>query len=417
VAIEIPVTGPTTPGTEAIENAMLRIMDETGYSSATLAVARNGKLVMSRGYGWQDINKTVAINPSTRMRIASIDKCFGNAVAKTLIRESAIDPNTPVFRFLGVQPYNGRVVDRRVYGITLQHLMDHKLGWDATHDGFAGETERQVRSTFRTDSPTMAQYNSFMVTQALQFSPGQESVYSNYGSVLQRRVVEKAGNRPYLDYLASLCEKIDVEIHPSLPLSTRGFHEIHYRPETPSYFDCFTISAQDLCKFFHHYWISGEPRDGNGYVFAFYGSLPGTTSVIRQRPDGITFAVLFNERDKVTNEEVDKQIDAAIDLIQEWPDVDLFQSLEKRRNKRRSSEIVRDDETHMVQGRSSNRESEVVSEYPFRTWADDSGEHQVEARFVKIEKTVLWLEKHDGNIIKVPIKRISDEDRRWVESQ
>jgi hypothetical protein len=79
-------------------------------------------------------------------------------------------------------------------------------------------------------------------------------------------------------------------------------------------------SAADLCRFLETYWISGEPREGGGYVYNFFGSMPGSTTVAAQRPDGASYAVLANRRDgspSTWNEELKSAIDAAMDEV-DW---------------------------------------------------------------------------------------------------
>ena len=314
----IPVRGKITRGLKAFDDEMLKIMEETGYRAATLAITYNGDFVLIRGYGWQDREMTKPIDPYTRMRIASIDKCFGNAAAKMLMRDGKLGKATPVFEYLNVKPYNGKVADPDVYRITLNDLMEHKLGWDKKHDGFSGEVKKAVKSTFKTESPSMAQYNSFMAAQPLQYRPGEKKVYSNYGSVLLRRVVEEAAGMAYIDYLKRLVNPTGATIVESLPADNRGESEIWYKPESKPYFDAFAISAPDLCLFFQKYWISGSPRKKNGYVYSYHGSLPGTTSVVRQRKDGINYAVLFNERGKIGNGAIDKRLNAIVDRVNNW---------------------------------------------------------------------------------------------------
>jgi hypothetical protein len=79
-------------------------------------------------------------------------------------------------------------------------------------------------------------------------------------------------------------------------------------------------TAPALCEFLHGYWISGEPRlQGHRQNWVFFGSLPGTTAMVRQRRDGVNVAVLLNgRRDKYIDEDNDslkKAIDLAIDQI------------------------------------------------------------------------------------------------------
>ena len=77
-------------------------------------------------------------------------------------------------------------------------------------------------------------------------------------------------------------------------------------------------SAPALCRFMRHYWISGRRREpGQRQRWFFFGSLPGTTSMVCQRPDGTDVAVLLNaRRDKHIhddNAELSRVVNAALD--------------------------------------------------------------------------------------------------------
>jgi len=50
-----------------------------------------------------------------------------------------------------------------------------------------------------------------------------------------------------------------------------------------------------------------------------------------------------------------------------------------------------------------------------RTWSDSTGEFKVEAIFASCTTDVVVLRKADGSEIKVPIDRLSEEDRNWLE--
>ncbi|MFA6422917.1 MAG: serine hydrolase domain-containing protein [Patescibacteria group bacterium] len=306
---------------EAVDQVMCSIMKQTGYKAATIAVAYRGKFWMIRGYGWQDKSQTKPINPETRMRIASIDKCFGNACAKELIQQGILKANTAVFPLLGVQPY-GSIADARVNQITIQNVIDHKLGWSAENDGFSPKSSEAVRQLMaksgQKTEPTMRNIIAYMLTRPLDYDPGTKEVYSNFGSVVLRRAVEKAAGMPYYDFLVgSICKRAGItNIALTLPKESRDESEIWYEPESPAYFDCFAISTVELCRFLDKYWISGDSRNSTtGYSYMFYGSLPGTTAIACQRTDGINFAVLFNQRDKIKHEEVADLINKAIDRV------------------------------------------------------------------------------------------------------
>lgn len=52
-----------------------------------------------------------------------------------------------------------------------------------------------------------------------------------------------------------------------------------------------------------------------------------------------------------------------------------------------------------------------------RTWSDTTGQHKTQARFVRIDSDHVVLEKGDGSQVRVPIERLSNEDRDWIRSR
>jgi tetratricopeptide (TPR) repeat protein len=54
---------------------------------------------------------------------------------------------------------------------------------------------------------------------------------------------------------------------------------------------------------------------------------------------------------------------------------------------------------------------------PLRTWTDTTGQFRIQARLVKIEPTQVTLQRAAGETLVVPLSRLSDGDRRFVESQ
>jgi hypothetical protein len=78
-------------------------------------------------------------------------------------------------------------------------------------------------------------------------------------------------------------------------------------------------SAPALCVFLQGYWLSGEPRKGKGVDLTFFGSIPGTTAMVRQRKDGLNVAILFNgrrdRRFQQDNDSLKESVDQALDKI------------------------------------------------------------------------------------------------------
>src|SRR5262249_15032933 len=62
------------PGLELFDPAMLQIMDRHALPGAPLAIAKNGKLVLARGYGWANAAPGDPAHPDTLFGLASLSK-------------------------------------------------------------------------------------------------------------------------------------------------------------------------------------------------------------------------------------------------------------------------------------------------------------------------------------------------------
>ena len=56
------------------------------------------------------------------------------------------------------------------------------------------------------------------------------------------------------------------------------------------------------------------------------------------------------------------------------------------------------------------------AEEPARTWHDDTGKFQIEAALIKVDGDKVELKQSGGDVVSVPVKRLSDADRKYLES-
>ena len=57
----------------------------------------------------------------------------------------------------------------------------------------------------------------------------------------------------------------------------------------------------------------------------------------------------------------------------------------------------------------------LFGQQQIRKWSDKSGEFTVRAKLVKVEGETVTLEKEAGGTVEVPIAKLSDKDREFVE--
>ena len=99
---------------------------------AALAVAKEGRLVYARGFGYVDVEKKQPVKPESLFRIASISKPFTAVAILQLVEQGRLALDTPVFGLLPHKPHlvKGAKADPRLGQVTIAHLLRHQGGWD-----------------------------------------------------------------------------------------------------------------------------------------------------------------------------------------------------------------------------------------------------------------------------------------------
>ena len=199
-----PVRGKSAPGMEALDKAVVAMLSRHGIPGASLAVAEDGKLLFARGYGWACIDTREAVRPDTVFGVASLSKTFTAAAALRLVEEGKLSLDDKPFKMLShIRPRPGAKPDPRLAEITVRQLLNHSGGWD-THksgDPVNWTTEMQYKRGDRKPISAEALISMTMGTP-LDFEPGAESKYSNFGYIVLGEVIEKASGVAYGKYVA-----------------------------------------------------------------------------------------------------------------------------------------------------------------------------------------------------------------------
>lgn len=169
------------PVVEGLLGAKLdRYLTESKYEGAAL-VAKDGKIVLMKGYGLADREKGEPYATDTIVSIGSITKQFTAAAILKLEMEGKLKVEDSVGRFFKDAPEDKR-------GITLHQLLTHTAGLDSD---FGGDYESVGRD----------EYVRRILGSKLRTKPGTEHYYANSGYSLLAAIVEIASAEPYETYL------------------------------------------------------------------------------------------------------------------------------------------------------------------------------------------------------------------------
>lgn len=187
--VSVDVQSGENASTEIAEiDAVFAAWDKPGSPGCGIAVAQDGDLVYSRGYGYANLDYDIPITSQTVFDVASVTKQFNAASLTMLELEGKLSLEDDVRKWLPELPEFESPV-------TLQHMIYHTSGLRdylnlfplSGRDDFHPISHRQIRDMMSRQ-------------RALNFQPGDEYSYSNTAYMLLAQVVERASGQSFGDF-------------------------------------------------------------------------------------------------------------------------------------------------------------------------------------------------------------------------
>ncbi len=158
----------------------------THIPGVQVAVAVNGRLVWSEGFGYADAERQRPVTRETQFRIGSVSKPLTAAAVGLLYEQGKLDLDAPVQRYVPSFPDKGHPITTRLLAGHLAGIRHYRDREFFLNRRFA--TVRDGLTIFQDDS--------------LLFPPGTRFSYSSYGWNLVSAVVEGAAGDDFLRYMA-----------------------------------------------------------------------------------------------------------------------------------------------------------------------------------------------------------------------
>ena len=113
--------------------------------------------------------------------------------------------------------------------------LNHSGGWDRKHSGDPNSFEPRVERALHVRAPvTGHQLRRYMMGRPLDFDPGTETHYSNFGFVLLGLVIARVTGIPYMQKLEADLAWPAVDLFPKfLTAETRGSPNSHPASHQP----------------------------------------------------------------------------------------------------------------------------------------------------------------------------------------
>lgn len=356
--------GMTPDQIEPLNKKVRAYMQQYQIPGLSLAVAKNGRLVYAKGFGYSEMETGDLVNPLNRFRVASVSKPItATAVLRLLDQNAFQSVDQKIFgtgALLGNQ-YGSKPYSNGEKSITMQHLLHHTTGWQS--DGVLWN------NAYGTDHDAILSWQLDNVP--LSTVPGASYQYQNIDFITAGRVIEHLSGKTYEQFVK---EQVlapsgidDMELgNPTL--AGRKAREVRYYPSgggdpyvtiNPKRMDAnggWIAKPMDLLLLMRridglsqntdilssnswklmHQGSSANGTYGLGLLlnsswFGHNGCMDGTISFLVHRNDGLDFAVTCNTRPNADScaWTLKQVIDDGLSVIglSDWPDYDLFSSV------------------------------------------------------------------------------------------
>jgi len=373
---------PIGQGMPVFDDIMFEALKARGIPGGALAIAKDGKLLVARGYGLANAQTREPVTLETLFSISSVTKTITAATLLHLVDQGKLSLDDPVYPLLGKPRPLGRLtVDSQVEKITVRQLLLHAGGWNTKyHSDLLRQTQKIARAAAEKLPLSANTVMRYGLSQPLDFTPGTESHFSNFGYFLAKMAIEGAARQPYESYVRQeVLRPMGIsEMRMELLAPAYAAREAHRYGaagrEFPGGRESISAPAGnwlstvvDLARFLtavsgtrgkpylsfaaRQQMLAAPPppllprRNGShvglgwdsvaeepwGICFHKMGSSLGVRTLIEHRPNGFDWVLLLNCDGQLPGlppaaGEIGDKIRQAIDATRDWPDRNLFES-------------------------------------------------------------------------------------------
>lgn len=158
-------------------------MEAQTIPGLSLAIMKNGEIVLAKGYGLANVEHQVAVKPETIFQSGSMGKQFTATAVMMLVEEGKLSLDDKITKFFPDAPEAWR-------NITVRHLLTHTSGLGDYPEDF------DLRRDYTEDELVQR-----IKPLPLAFQPGEKWSYSNLGYVMLGVLIHKVSGKFYGDFL------------------------------------------------------------------------------------------------------------------------------------------------------------------------------------------------------------------------
>ena len=167
-----------------IETFAESFLSQTKVPGLSMAVSKEGDIIYSKGFGYANIEENIKMDPTIRLRTASVAKLITATALAKLASEGKLDFDAPIKNYV---PY----INKTYADLTSRQLAGHTAGLAHRPKG-----ERYKKKQYDTMQETVE-----LMDAPLLFEPDTDYKYSTHAYNLLGAVIEGASGQSYFDYM------------------------------------------------------------------------------------------------------------------------------------------------------------------------------------------------------------------------
>jgi len=160
-----------------------KMMKEQKITGMSLAVIRNGKPIVNKGYGLANVEHSVPVTKETVIRLGSVSKQFFTTAILKLMEEGKLTIDDHVHKFFPDAPETWKPIQ-------LKHLMSHT-------SGLKREGPAYNNSIIQPDLVIIKSAYSL----PLDFKTGEKYQYCNLAYYMLAEIIKQVSGMPWQDYI------------------------------------------------------------------------------------------------------------------------------------------------------------------------------------------------------------------------
>src|SRR6188768_3423541 len=160
-----------------------KMMKEQKIAGLALAVIRNGKAVVNKGYGLANVEHNVPVTGKTVIRLGSVSKQFFTTAILKLMEDGKLSIEDPVHKFFPDAPETWKPIQ-------VKHLMSHT-------SGLKREGPAYNNSIIQPDLVIIKSAYSL----PLDFKTGEKYQYCNLAYFMLAEIITQVSGMPWQDYI------------------------------------------------------------------------------------------------------------------------------------------------------------------------------------------------------------------------